>query len=279
MVGHSLAAALTAQEDIEVLLTQHSNPGGRLYVDAASTPPEAIRILAQSESLHYAINCAGILNSRIDPSDCVSLTIAIEVNSRFPHQLALATEKLGMKVIHISTDGVFSGLKQGPYIESDPADATDDYGRTKALGECREGHVLNVRCSIVGRNPENGRGLLEWLLRVPDGERVDGYVDQLWNGVTNKQLARFCLSLMRDDLIDAARLEGHVLHFCPNPAISKYELLCLWRDLTGKDLTIQRKDKPQTAASRVLASEYNSWRMAVTSVPSWPELLQECFDE
>jgi dTDP-4-dehydrorhamnose reductase len=278
MVGRSLAAALAAAADIEVLLTQHSNPGASLYLDAATTPPEAIRSLVGSVAPDYAINCTGILNSRIDPSDCTSLTTAIEVNAKFPHHLALATEGRSTRVIHISTDGVFSGLKKQPYVEADLADATDDYGRTKALGECRRSHVLNVRCSIVGRNPERGRGLLEWLLRVPEGERIDGYVDQMWNGVTNKQLARFCLSVIRNDLFDAVRLEGHLLHFCPNPAISKYELLRLWRDVTGKDVVVQEKEKPITAASRVLASEYNSWRKAVGPVAPWPELLQQCLE-
>jgi hypothetical protein len=79
-------------------------------------------------------------------------------------------------------------------------------------------------------------------------------------------------------LFDAARLEGHVFHFCPNAAISKYELLCLWRDVTGKDVIIQQKTKPETAANRVLASEYNSWRKAVGTVAPWPALLQECLE-
>lgn len=278
MVGHSVAATLTAAPDIEVLLTQHSNLNGQLYLDAATTPPEAIRSLLGRVAPDYVVNCTGILSSRIDPSDCISLTTAIEVNSRFPHYLASSTEGLGMRIIHISADGVFSGMKEHSYVESDPADATDDYGRTKALGECRKKHVLNVRCSIVGCNPERGRGLLEWLLHVPDGQQIDGYFDQMWNGVTTKQLARFCLSFTRGDLFDAARLEGHVLHFCPNPAISKYDLLCLWRDVTGKDVMIQQKEKPKVVASRVLESEYSSWRKAVGPVAPWQALLQECLE-
>jgi dTDP-4-dehydrorhamnose reductase len=238
---------------------------------------EAIQSAVRELAPDYAINCIGILNSQIDPSDCRSLTQAIEVNSRFPHQLALATAESATRVIHISTDGVFSGLKNGPYEESDPADAIDDYGRTKALGECRRGHVLNLRCSIVGRDPARGRGLLEWLLRVPDGERVDGYVDQMWNGVTTRQLGRFCVDMIQGESFDSIREEGHVLHFCPNPAITKYELLKLWRDLAGKDVTIQPTPRPKTVANRVLASECKMWRrVADFTAPPWSELLKDC---
>jgi dTDP-4-dehydrorhamnose reductase len=278
MVGRSLAVGFAAAPAIELLLTQHSNPAAPLYLDAAGTHPEPVKSMVSGLACDYAINCIGVLNSRIEPGDCASLTTAIEVNAKFPHHLSFAMEELGTKVIHISTDGVFSGLKKDPYVESDPADATTDYGRTKALGECHKNHVLNVRCSIVGRNRDSGRGLFEWFLRVPDGEQIDGYIDQIWNGVTSRQLARFCLNLVEKDLFDAARLEGHVLHFCPNPAISKYELLRLWRDVTGKDVIIQKKEKPRTAASRVLASEYNSWRKVVGPVAPWPELLQECVE-
>jgi dTDP-4-dehydrorhamnose reductase len=278
MVGRSLAAVFGAAPDIELLLTQHSNPADPLYLDVASSRPKVVGSLVGSVTPDYVINCAGILNSRIIPGDSTSLTAAVEVNADFPHHLASAAQGCGAKVIHISTDGVYSGLKKEPYVESDPADATDDYGRTKALGECGLDHVLNVRCSIIGRNPQSGRGLLEWFLSVPDGERIDGYFDQMWNGVTSKQLARFCLSLIQDDLFDAARQEGHVLHFCPNQPISKYELLSLWHDVTGKDVIIQKKEKPGTAASRVLASEHNSWRKAVGPVAPWPELLRECVE-
>jgi dTDP-4-dehydrorhamnose reductase len=278
MVGRSLAAGFAAVPDIELLLTQHSDPAAPLYLDAVSTPPKIVRSLVRSVAPAYVINCAGILNSRIIPGDSTSLTAAVEVNANFPHHLAAAAHQRGSKVIHISTDGVYSGLKKEPYVESDPADATDDYGRTKALGECGLDHVLNVRCSIIGRNPQSGRGLLEWFLSVPDGEQIDGYFDQMWNGVTSKQLALFCLSLIQDDLFDAARREGHVLHFCPNQPISKYELLCLWREVTGRDVIIQKKERPATAASRVLASEYNSWRKAAGPVVPWPELLQECVE-
>ena len=271
-----MAAEFAAAGGFEIFSTQHSAPSTPLYVDAATTTPEAIGSLLSSIAPDYAINCAGILNSRIGQGDCTSLITAVEVNSRFPHYLASASGGFGTRVIHISTDGVFSGLKEGPYVESDPADAIDDYGRTKALGECRSSHVLNVRCSIVGRNPESGRGLLEWFLRVPDGGQIDGYSDQMWNGVTNKQLAYLCLRLIQKDLFEEARSEGHVLHFCPNPAISKYELLRLWRDATEKNIVIREKEKPLSMTGRVLASEYKAWRKAVDSVPLWPQLLQEC---
>jgi len=265
-----------ATPDVELLLTQRSDAAAPLYLDAASTPPEIIRSLVASVAPNYIINCAGILNSRIIVGDSASLATAMEVNGNFPHHLATAAEECGAKVIHVSTDGVFSGQKKEPYLESDRTDATDNYGRSKIAGECGLSHVLNVRCSIIGRNPESGRGLLEWLLSVPDGSEADGYFDQMWNGVTSKQLARLCLSLTQNDLFDAVRRDGHVVHFCPNPPISKYDLLCLWRDATGKDVIIQQRAKPATVASRVLASKHDSWRKAVEGVGNWPELLQEC---
>jgi dTDP-4-dehydrorhamnose reductase len=276
MVGGGLAAESATSTEFELLTTQRLDRSAPRYLDVETAHPDMIRVLLSGLAPEYVINCIGIVNSLVDPNDCGLMGTAISVNALFPHRLAKATEGLGTRVIHISTDAVFSGLKSGPYVESDPTDAVDEYGRTKVLGECRSSNVINVRCSIVGRDPARGRGLLEWMLRVPDGDHVNGYFNQMWNGVTSRQLARFCLTLIQYELFGAARMDGHVLHLCPNASISKYDLLCLWRDVTGKPVIIGKTEAPRAGASRVLASEHDTWRKAVPAAVSWSELLREC---
>ena len=130
------------------------------------------------------INCIGVLikSSNENPSN------AIYLNSYFPNQLARYTRENSCKLIHISTDCVFSGLK-GNYLEQDFRDSDSIYGRSKSLGEIINAHDLTIRTSIIG--PElirNGEGLFNWFMSQKGD--ISGYSNVFWSGVTTLELAK-----------------------------------------------------------------------------------------
>ncbi len=143
----------------------------------------------------YVINCIGAIKPTFDKAR--NHTRPIYTNAVFPHQLALWCELTDTKLIHITTDCVFTGDK-GRYVENDPHDCSDVYGQSKSLGEPNS--VMNLRTSIIG--PEVGgrkRSLLEWI-KSQDGKSINGYTNHLWNGLTTLELARCIEDIMLDEL-------------------------------------------------------------------------------
>jgi dTDP-4-dehydrorhamnose reductase len=223
---------------------------------------------------NYAINCIGVLSSAISNSDWRSVETAIRVNALFPHQLAATAMEYGCRVIHISTDGVFSGNSTGDYTENSPVDCPDTYGRTKGLGECAADNVLNIRCSIIGRDWMGGKGILEWVLRMPPGSSVTGFCDYVWSPVTTFQFAELCRRIMEGDAFERLRAESSVHHFAPNRAISKYELLAMLNEITGRHLQIQRGSSTGGPIRRVLANRSEAIPRLYQTGEEWPDVLR-----
>lgn len=147
--------------------------------------------VVDEDDVGYVINCVGA----IKPMFKTNLTNCIYTNAVFPHQLASVCEKRGLKLIHITTDCVFDGLG-GPYDETREHNATDDYGKSKSLGE--PSNCLVLRTSIIG--PEVGgrkRSLLEWV-RSQDGKEINGFDNHLWNGVTTLELGRRIATILNN---------------------------------------------------------------------------------
>jgi dTDP-4-dehydrorhamnose reductase len=136
------------------------------------------------------------------------------VNARFPHRLASHAARIGARVVHISTDAVFSGAR-GAYGEDDTPDPVDDYGRTKLAGELGAPH-LTIRTSFFGRTPK-GTGLVEWAI-AQQGRTIEGFVDYRFSG-----LATALLSDLVADALATPGLEG-IYHVGGDP-VSKYDLL------------------------------------------------------
>ena len=160
------------------------------------------------------INCIGILlkGSSEDPSN------AIYLNSYFPHQVSKILKSYGGKLIHISTDCVFSGEK-GSYIETDFKDARDTYGLSKALGEVDNSHDLTMRTSIIGPElNEKGEGLFHWIMNQSGS--INGFTKMIWGGVTTLELAKAI-----DSAIDQ-EITG-LIHITNGQPISKYELVSI----------------------------------------------------
>jgi dTDP-4-dehydrorhamnose reductase len=163
---------------------------------------------------HAIVNCIGIVKQLKAAHDAVQ---SIAINALFPHQMADLAAKSNARLIHISTDCVFSGTR-GHYTEDDVADANDLYGRTKFLGEVAGDRCLTLRTSIVGRELSATTGLLEWFLGHRGG-RVGGYTAAHFSGLTTLALAR-----MIGDVIERVPALSGVYHVASEP-ISKYDLL------------------------------------------------------
>ena len=144
---------------------------------------------------------------------------SILTNSLLPHRIAALCVRNGIRLIHISTDCVFSGRK-GPYRESDLADAEDLYGRSKLLGEVSQPGCLTLRSSIIGRELRGRSGLIEWFLSQRGG-RALGYVKALYSGITINVMA----DLIGRLVTEFPQLHG-IWHVASEP-ISKYELLTM----------------------------------------------------
>jgi len=159
------------------------------------------------------VNCVGVLNTAADDDPAR----AILLNSYLPHRLARMGDELSFRLIHVSTDCVFSGATGG-YTESSQPDGTTLYARTKALGEVSRSPHLTFRTSIVGPElSQNGNGLMEWFLRQTG--TVPGYALVLWTGVTTLELAKAVHVAIEENL-------SGLYHLVPDRPISKYDLLC-----------------------------------------------------
>lgn len=184
--------------------------------------PKAVKEIIESVHPDIVINCIGVLvkDSKQHPER------AILLNAYFPHFLKKLCDRTGTKLIHISTDCVFSG-KKGNYKETDFRDADDVYGRSKALGEIVNDKDLTIRTSIIG--PElkvNGEGLFHWFMH--QSGTVNGFKTALWGGVTTLELAKAV-----DAAVDAG-LSG-LVQLSNGEGICKYDLLNLFREIWQKE--------------------------------------------
>jgi dTDP-4-dehydrorhamnose reductase len=179
----------------------------------------------------YVVNCVGVIKQR---AEAVSPIPSITINSLLPHKLALMAARWGGRVIHFSTDCVFSG-RRGGYTEGDPSDAEDLYGRTKFLGEVAGANALTLRTSIIGRELTEHRSLLDWFL-AQNHKVVRGYRRVTYSGVTTNYLAELVASIIQEH----PGLNG--LYQVTSEPISKYDLLCLLREAYQLDVRIEPDD-------------------------------------
>lgn len=172
------------------------------------------------------INCVGLVKQLAESDDPL---LTIPINSLLPHRLAALCLASRARLVHISTDCVFSGAKGG-YVEADFADANDLYGRTKLLGEVDYPHALTVRTSIIGHELAGARSLINWFLAQHGS--VKGFTRAIFSGLPTVVLAR----VVRDVIAPRPELRG-LYHVAAAP-ISKFDLLTLVAEVYGKPITI-----------------------------------------
>jgi dTDP-4-dehydrorhamnose reductase len=213
----------------------------------------------------YIINCIGVIRQREtcekDPDN------TIFINSLLPH--LLAKNAPNTKIIHISTDCVFSG-KEGHYTEESITDPDDFYGRTKVLGELiTYPNALTLRTSIIGHEVGTAYGLLMWFLKQ-EGKMVKGFTNVYYTGVTTNYLADIISKL----ILEFPNLSG--LYQIASPRISKYDLLCKIRDIYGLNINVVPNSTIESDKSLIDAK----FRVATTyPIPSWDVLIQQMRDE
>lgn len=183
--------------------------------------PRAVSRVLTDFRPDVVINCVGLIKQIADGNH---MRAAVLVNSIFPNRLEEICAGLRARLVHISTDCVFSG-DRGLYSEDDPADADDVYGISKLLGEVCTPPSLTIRTSLIGHEYRTKRGLLEWFLS--QDRAVMGYKHAVFSGLPTNELAR----VIHDYVIPDSRLSG-LYHIAAEP-ISKYDLLLLIREVYG----------------------------------------------
>jgi len=207
------------------------------------------------------INCIGVIKQVKEAQDKL---LSVWINSLFPHQLYRICKDKDIRLIHISTDCVFSGRK-GNYQEDDPSDAEDIYGKTKYLGEVEGEGGLTTRTSLIGRELSTTNGLVEWFLSNRGG-KVNGFSNTIFSGFPTLHFARIIA-----DLITKHRNLSGVYHISSAP-ISKFELLVLLKEKTGLDIEI--KEYLDSPCNRSLDSTL--YRNKTDFEPlSWTQMLDE----
>ena len=209
----------------------------------------------------YIVNCIGILiaGSNKDPENAVFL------NAYMPHRLARLADGIDAKLIHISTDCVFSGDKKEPYVETDEKDGRGVYAKTKGLGEIVNNKHLTLRTSVVG--PElktDGEELFHWFMNQQSD--ISGFTKAIWSGVTTLELAKAIKWSIDNDI-------SGLYHVTNNSSISKYELLKLFQKYTKKDIDIKSVNGKNIDKSFIDTRKELNY-----AIPSYEEMVKNMID-
>lgn len=220
MAGHMLYNYFTESKLYDVYgLARNINSGSQLFNLDVSDTTQLKSLLAENQ-FDYVVNCIGILNN--DAEDFPSK--AIWFNSYFPHYLEEITKKTKTKIIHISTDCVFSG-KEGGYTENDIKNGIGFYAQSKALGELTNEKDVTIRTSIIGPElNQNGIGLFHWFMCQSDDAKLSGYTNAFWSGLTTLELAKIIVEIIGQNICG-------LIQVVPSPKIDKYNLISLFNSI------------------------------------------------
>lgn len=224
------------------------------------------------------INCVAILDveSRMNAGN--SFYENIEVNAVFPHLLSKECGKMGLRLIHISTDAVF-GSATGELSESAAIAPSTIYGMTKALGEVKGENVLTIRTSIIGPSyGEKKSGLWNWISNSKRNSTLQGYINNYWTGVTTLQFSYLCCELLERKCYSKVLANaGSVQHLSINEPITKYELISKIAKKIRPDLKVV-KAISKSAINRQIKSDKGElnklltkldWDTEIDKMASW----------
>ncbi|MCE7530587.1 SDR family oxidoreductase [Polynucleobacter sp. IMCC 29146] len=271
MLGNALMYSLTSTQDYQVLGAVRNESAKQFFppqiakhivtgIDAQDIA--SIRDFLEVKKPDVVINSIGIVKQIDNGADPIR---AIEFNAMLPHQLSKICQSIGTRLIHISTDCVFSGKKGAAYLESDSPDPVDLYGRTKLLGELGDApHELTLRTSYIGNEFESTNGLLEWFL-AQNGP-ISGYTKAIYSGLPTVILA----DLIRDQVLKIPQLHG-LYHVSSSP-ISKYNLLNLVATVFEKNIIINPDDRLTIDRSLDSTRFKDATRFVA---PSWERMIEK----
>lgn len=256
LIGHQVYMRLNANKNFEVFSFAHQR---RVVDDTVLLDARDEHLLEQTIkgiAPDVIINCMGVLISEAnrDPEN------AIFLNAYIPQRLKRIANEIDAKLVHISTDCVFSG-KKGSYTEDDIKDADDIYGRAKALGEVTGSPHVTLRTSVVGPEIKDGEELFHWFMSQEG--KVKGFSKSFWSGVTTLELAK----AVEWAIIKNIKGLYHITNGIP---INKYELLVLFKKHTNKKIEIENVD------GRVTNKSFIDTRKEIDYVvPSYEQMISE----
>jgi dTDP-4-dehydrorhamnose reductase len=272
MLGHRLWMNLQKEHEVWVTVRQTSSP----FPEQAEFPAKYVRTDVDASNFDQVtralasiqpdlvINCIGLIKQMghlaRDP------IISISLNALLPHRISLICRAAKIRMIHISTDCVFSG-KKGHYQENDQSDAEDLYGRSKFLGEVAyPPHSITLRTSIIGRELKTRLGLIEWFLSQKDKDTIRGYKRAIFTGFTTDELSR----IIMNKVIPNPELTG-LYHVSSDP-INKYDLLQIANQAFGRNINIL----PDEDFFMDRSLDSTRFRQVTGyQPPSWLEMIQE----
>lgn len=252
--GYSVVGAVRFAREVQLLPEALRG----LVICGSDMDTDALLQLFDRVRPDVVVNCIGIVKQASEADDPLAV---IPANSLLPHRLLRVCKLAEARLIHFSTDCVFSGAK-GMYRENDTVDATDLYGRSKILGELDDAQAVTLRKSVIGPELEGSQGLLAWFLSQQG--RAKGFTRAIFSGLPTVELAR----VIRDFVLARPELHG-VLHVAAEP-INKHALLSLIARIYGVAIDVEPDDR--LIIDRSLdASLFH--RLTGYVAPSWPELV------
>ena len=268
MLGHRLLRHLSARHEVKVTLRREiaGHAGQGLFgatnayggVDACSTRRlQEITDVFRPEAI---VNAVGIVKQLSIAKESIP---SIEINSLLPHKLAQVARDAGARLVHFSTDCVFSG-RRGNYSEEDRPDPEDLYGHTKLLGEVADTHALTLRVSLIGHELERHTSLVDWFLGQEG--RVKGFRNAIFSGFTTIEMARIVEMLL------VKHPDAHGLWHVSSAPIDKFSLLNLIKKHYAVETEIMPDD--EFRCDRSLDSTRFRQRFAYEP-PSWESMIAE----
>jgi len=268
MIGSAMMHSLLESDEYQVFgsirnpklaLNHPFNSMARTITDLDLSNPDHLSELFCIASPDMVINCAGL--TKHHPMGNLPLPV-LALNSMLPHRLAKLCEATNSRLIHISTDCVFSG-ESGLYQEDDFPDARDIYGKSKCLGEVIGPNTVTLRTSTIGHEIGTKNGLLEWFLSQT---KCSGYQKAIFSGLTTVEFAK----VVRDYVIPNKDISG-LYHVGATP-IDKFSLLTLIAKVYGKEIQIIPDDTFKIDRSLNVKKFQN---FTGYCPPSWDNLLSE----
>jgi dTDP-4-dehydrorhamnose reductase len=257
MAGHVVATYLTEQGyDVSTVSANNKLNASTTLLDA--TDGAALTEYLTTNRFDIVVNCIGILIQQSETRK----DLAAYLNSYLPHFLERFYQSSPTRIIHLSTDCVFSG-KNAPYHESSPYDGDTYYDRSKALGEIINDKDLTLRMSIIGPDmQEKGVGLFNWF--YAQTATINGYQKAIWNGITTIELAKGIDAAIQQNL-------AGLYHLVPNENISKYDLLQLFVTVFSRtDISV--KPETKTVLDKTLVNTRTDFDYII---PSYPVMISE----
>lgn len=262
MLGHQVTNYLLSLKDkYNVLDISYKNKlnDSTIIIDVEKDLKSLEKIIKKFKP-HFIVNCIGILVSE----SINNVSKANYINGKFPHHIKEICKKNESKLIHISTDCVFSGLR-GDYKEDDIPDSKTNYGKSKILGEVIDKNNLTLRTSIIGPEiKQNGEGLLSWFLNEPSKE-VNGYSSAFWSGVTTIELSKIIEKCFEN------KISG-LYHITNNKKISKFHLIKLFNNHLLLSKKIHEDTKIVNDKSLI-----DSRKKLNHIIPAYDEMINEMF--